>query len=227
MTAMSPDHVARVVDFLQEKKRRSNEDVSLNDVMSLAEVMTDSFREHLVEYEPAVHSELTEIAYEIARLKREIAQLRPNDMTKTRIPGAGEELDAIVESTEDATNRIMEAAECIMGSQGAEPDDFKAIVNDKMIEIFEACTFQDITGQRIAKVVSTLNYIDQRVSEFVDRLNVAEENEAAHEETEEERRQRELILHGPQAEGEGVCQDDIDEMLFGESDQLDIDKLFP
>ncbi|MEP3280604.1 MAG: protein phosphatase CheZ [Stappiaceae bacterium] len=227
MTAMSADHVARVVDFLQEKKRRTD-DVSLNDVMHLAEVMTDSFREHLVEFEPAVHSELTEIGGEIAKLKQEIAQLRPTDMTQTRIPGAGQELDAIVESTEDATNRIMEAAECIMGSQEADPEKYKTIVNDKMIEIFEACTFQDITGQRIAKVVSTLNYIDQRVSEFVERLNVVEEGDAPPaEETEEERRQRELILHGPQGKGEGVCQDDIDQMLFGESDQLDIDKLFP
>ena len=73
-----------------------------------------------------------------------------------------------------------------------------------MIGIFEACTFQDITGQRISKVVGTLRYIDERVSSFIEHLRIPEDLDAVVDETEEERRQRELILHGPQHDGEGV-----------------------
>ena len=223
MAAMTKENVAQVIDFLQENKSRSG-DVSLSDVMHLAEVLSGSMHEVLEKIQPAVTEELTAIASEISRLKEDITALRANDMKSSRIPEAGRELDAIVEATEDATNTIMEAAEDIMGADTSDPQAYQDLVSAKMITVFEACTFQDITGQRISKVVSTLNFIDERVSAFVDRLNLTPDVHAVAEETEEERRKRELILHGPQHEGEGVSQNDIDALLA--EAQADIDKLF-
>lgn len=223
MAAMTKENVARVIDFLQENKSRGG-DVSLSDVMRLAEVMSGSMHEVLTKVQPAVTEELTAIAREITRMKDEIAALRANDMKHSRIPEAGRELDAIVDATEDATNTIMEAAEEIMSADASDPQAYQELVSNKMITIFEACTFQDITGQRISKVVSTLNFIDERVSSFVEKLRLPEDAGGEVEETEEERRQRELILHGPQHAGEGVSQSDVDAMLAGA--QADIDKLF-
>ncbi|SHL44498.1 protein phosphatase CheZ [Roseibium suaedae] len=223
MAAMTQESVSKVIDFLQENKNRGG-DVSLTDVMQLAEVMSGSMQEVVAAVQPAVTGELTAIAREITRMKSEIAALRANDMKTSKIPSAGRELDAIVEATEKATHSIMTAAEEIMSADTSDVDAYQQMVSDKMIEIFEACTFQDITGQRISKVVSTLNYIDQRVSAFVDQLRIPEGFEAPSEETDEDRRKRELILHGPQHDGEGVSQNDIDEML--NDPQADIDKLF-
>jgi len=223
VAGMKQENVARVIDFLEENKNRDGE-VSLTDVMHLAEVMSGSMFDFLSTVQPAVTEELTSIAKEITRMKEEISQLRANDMTGNKIPDAGRELDAIVEATEDATNTIMEAAEEIMGADTSDPEAYQELVSNKMIGIFEACTFQDITGQRISKVVGTLRYIDERVSSFIEHLRIPEDLDAKAEESDEERRQRELILHGPQHSGEGVSQDDIDAML-GDA-QADIDKLF-
>ncbi len=223
MTSMKQVDVARVIDFLQENKNRETE-VSLNDVMHLAEVMSGSMHDFLAAVQPAVTGELTAIAKEISRMKEEISKLRANDMTGNRIPDAGRELDAIVEATEDATNIIMEAAEDIMSADTSDPDAYQELVSNKMIAIFEACTFQDITGQRISKVVETLRFIDERVTSFIAQLRIPEDLEGTTEETDEDRRRRELILHGPQHAGEGVSQDDIDALLSGA--QADIDKLF-
>ncbi|WP_297587527.1 protein phosphatase CheZ [Roseibium sp.] len=223
MANMKQENVARVIDFLEENKNRDGE-VSLTDVMHLAEVMSGSMYDFLSTVQPAVTEELTSIAKEIRRMKEEISQLRANDMTGNKIPDAGRELDAIVEATEEATNSIMEAAEEIMGADTSDAEAYQELVSNKMIGIFEACTFQDITGQRISKVVSTLRYIDERVTSFIEHLRIPEELDAALEESEEERRKRELILHGPQHTGEGVSQDDIDALL-GDA-QADIDKLF-
>lgn len=223
MTGMTKENVDKVIDFLQENKNRGG-DVSLTDVMHLAEVMSGSMHDFLTTVQPAVTEELTAIAREISRMKDEISQLRANDMTSTKIPNAGLELDAIVEATETATNTIMEAAEEIMAADTSDPAAYQDLVSGKMISIFEACTFQDITGQRISKVVSTLNYIDERVSAFVEQLRIPESMEAAAHETDEDRRKRELILHGPQHAGEGVNQNDIDALLTDA--QVDIDKLF-
>lgn len=222
MSALTKDDVVGLIAFLEQNREK---DVTLNDVIHLAEMMTGSMRTFLSTIQPTITSELMAIADEIGRLKVEIQQLRPHDMKANQIPEAGRELDAIVEATESATVTIMEAAEAIMGAGDLPEADYKALVNDKMIEVFEACSFQDITGQRISKVVTTLNAIDRRVSTFVERLRIAEADDAPAEESEAERRKRELILHGPQHAGEGVSQDDIDSMMAGGS-QDDIDKLF-
>lgn len=224
LKAMRKEHVARLITFLEENRHRGG-DVSLHDVIRLAEVMTGSLREYLGVVQPAVTAELTAIADEISRMKVDIAHLRANDMKVNRIPEAGRELDAIVEATESATVTIMEAAEMIMSADTTDPQAYQALVNDKMIAIFEACAFQDITGQRISKVVHTLNYIDERVTAFIERLRLAEELEAPAVETDSDRRCRELILHGPQHAGEGVSQDEIDQMLLTAA-QDEIDRLF-
>lgn len=223
MTTIKNENVARVISFLEENKKRDGE-VSLNDVMHLAEVMSGSMHDFLATVQPTVTEELQVIAKEITRMKVEISQLRANDMTGNKIPDAGRELDAIVEATETATNSIMEAAEDIMGADPTDAEAYQDLVNTKMIGIFEACTFQDITGQRISKVVSTLNYIDERVTSFIEQLRIPEDLDAVVEESDEERRKRELILHGPQHDGEGVSQNDIDALLVDA--QADIDKLF-
>lgn len=36
-------------------------------------------------------------------------------------------------------------------------------MNEMIVRIFEACNFQDLTGQRITKVVRALSFIEERV----------------------------------------------------------------
>ncbi|WP_310621120.1 protein phosphatase CheZ [Flexibacterium corallicola] len=218
--------VKSVIEFLEENKTRTTE-ITLNDVMRLAEVMAGSMTDAVIQVQPNFTEELMAIGAEIARMKSEIAKLRVAEMKSNRIPEAGRELDAIVSATEEATNSIMEAAEAIMAADPEESEAYVDTVNAQVMEIFQACAFQDITGQRISRVVRTLNFIDERVSTFIEHLRLSQEVNASDEveESEEEKRARELILHGPQHVGEGVSQGDID-ALMGSSDQADIDKLF-
>ena len=211
MGQLKPENVAKVVTFLRETRRQ--DDVSLEDVMGFAEVLAQSFQSMLNAKDVAIHSEIGEMAREIASMKSELADLRLGDVSNERIPAAGRELDAIVEATEEATNTIMTAAEEIMASDPADTEAYQALVGDKIVEIFEACAFQDITGQRISKVVTTLNHLDQRITRLVDRLKLMSISDAPAEETAAERRQRELILNGPQMKGEAISQDDIDALL--------------
>ncbi|WP_237154593.1 protein phosphatase CheZ [Oryzibacter oryziterrae] len=208
MSTMSDEHVARIIDFLRNERRA--EDVSLEDVMRLAEIMAESFQSLFETLDVTIYAELGEMAHEIANMKDDLSQLRLADMRSEHIPTAGRELDAIVEATEEATNTIMSAAEEIMGADPSDHEAYQAVVNEKIIDIFQACSFQDITGQRISKVVTTLNALDVRITTLVEKLKIMKITDAPLTETEEERRKRELILHGPQFKGEGVSQDDID-----------------
>ena len=149
-----------------------------------------------------------------SRCASEIGALQVNDLKNSRIPSAGEELGAIVQATENATNTIMECAEALMAADASDPAAYKALVDEKMMIIFEACSFQDITGQRIAKVVETLQHIEQRVARFADVMQAKDIEGflSEHERARAERKEK-LLLNGPQLAGEGVDQSDVDKMF--------------
>lgn len=205
-----------LIGFLKQKGA-CNPDMSVNqlmdlsDVMNLAEVMASSLSGVVQTIDHLAFDSLEEIGRAITDMKDEVRNLRVGEMTNDHIPTAGQELSAIVEATETATNTIMEAAEATMAADMSNPADYQSFVNEKMLEIFEACAFQDITGQRVSKVVRTLNFIDERVSALANRLpDDYKTVDTQLEETAEERRRRELILHGPQMDGEGVDQNSVD-----------------
>ncbi|WP_025898098.1 protein phosphatase CheZ [Sneathiella glossodoripedis] len=148
----------------------------------------------------------------IVSARSEISQIRPKDLKRDKLPRAGKELDAIVEATESATNQIMEAAEKIMDARVTEAN----VVNDACMDIFEACSFQDITGQRISKVVSTLEYIET----YLDKLTAAwghDENSEAAVEAADPEDEEAALLNGPALAGEGVDQDYVDDMFADSS----------
>ena len=221
MAPAHPEQLTRIVEFLARDRR----DLSLDDVMALAERMAETLDDTMSRVDTLLHDEFKSIVGEISGLRREIGSFRPGHMRFDKIPEAGRELDAVVEATETATVAIMEAAETIMAADASDPAAYKTLVDDQMMIVFEACSFQDITGQRIRKVVRTLGWIEERLASLSQRLKISDADVGPEEETDDERRMRELILHGPQHAGEGVSQDFVDD-VFATSDQDDIDALF-
>jgi chemotaxis protein CheZ len=76
---------------------------------------------------------------------------------------ATDELDAVVNATADATGIILGGMEEIERLAGSLPPDIAAPLGDIVIKIYEACGFQDITGQRISKVVKALHHIEGKI----------------------------------------------------------------
>ncbi len=228
MKKVSTDHLDRIVQFIRTK---GNGDVSLGDVVALAEVTVESLSSFFRSIDMAVYRELSDIASFITNMKVEVGRLQPNDLKHSRIPAAGMELDAIVKATEKATDTIMGAAEELMAADASDPVAYKAMVDERMMLIFEACSFQDITGQRVAKVIETLKHIESRVTRFADAISAADaDGYLSEEERRREERKLKNILHGPQLDGEGVDQSDVD-ALFAKpakkgSNQDDVDALF-
>ena len=81
---------------------------------------------------------------------------------------SGLELEAVVQATEAAANQIMEAAEAIGDwlRDGARDAGSIEIVAEKLNSIFEACTFQDITGQRIRRAIQHLQHVETMLTEI-------------------------------------------------------------
>lgn len=194
---------------------RNKEDISLVDVLTLAEASIHSMKSFIDSLDSKIYSEFREIAEYIQNTKSEIGHLQANDLRSKHIPEAGDELSAVVTSTEEATTQIMECAESLLEADSSDIKAYKQTVNDTMLTIFEACSFQDLTGQRIAKVVETLEHIESRVSRFAAAIG-AEDNDGAATEKEQKRKKRkkDQILNGPAKKGEGVNQDDVDALFL-------------
>jgi len=149
-------------------------------------------------------------AEKITKAMDEIRELHPKDISQNRIPSAGAELDAITRDTEGATNAIMTAAETIMDFKASEAG-LKDLVDDQVMKIFEACSFQDITGQRVSKIVKVLTQVEQLITRLAQSVGV--DDDAAEVLSDEEKRRRDLLLNGPAIGGPETQQADIDDLF--------------
>lgn len=169
-----------------------------------------------------IRTQIEEMNEHIHKAKMQIASLRHPKAEDDRLLNAATELDAIVKDTEMATHTILESAEQIddlaMTLKNSAPTEFVAEHVEQIAfivtKIFESCNFQDITGQRINKVVSTLEFVEERVHNMI--LIWGEEAFAdlpVPEDLTEDRPDDADLLNGPQLEGEGISQDDIDKLF--------------
>ncbi|KMO29079.1 protein phosphatase CheZ [Methylobacterium aquaticum] len=160
---------------------------------------------------------LLAISEAIARTRQEIAELRDEqEAGRTR-----DELHAVVRGTEHATNAILSASETVDALAGgiAKRAGERAIQDDalaiqaQMQTIFEACNFQDLTGQRISKVVRTIVLVEERVDEML-RVWSGPARAAAAKAAVDRRSEEDSLLNGPALPGEAaVSQDAVDAMF--------------
>lgn len=206
-----PEQIETLVEHL---RKRDEGALSLTEVAAVTEILIRTMDGFFRSVDLNIYQEVQNLSDYISNARKEIAALQPENLENSRIPRAGKELDAIVKATETATNTIMEAAEEIMAADTTAPEAYQATVNDAVMRIFEACSFQDITGQRISKVVETLTYIERRAKELKSLLDV----EAHHYQEEDEplSEDREL-LRGPALEGEGIDQHEVDALMQHET----------
>jgi chemotaxis protein CheZ len=183
-----------------------------------------SLRGDLTAADLSLYQELEGLARFIQSAKAEIAALRPDEIQNEHLPSAADELDAIVGNTEEATGIILDSVEKIEAiAQKIEGENGTQIA-DIVTKIYEACNFQDITGQRITKVVKTLKQIENKVAALIGAFG----DELAREKARAaaaapvaapvvgEKPSDEDLLNGPQLPTNANSQADID-ALFGRS----------
>jgi len=168
------------------------------------------------------YTQMNELANYIKKAKAEIALIKPDDISKNYVPKATDELDAVVMATEEATNSIMDVCDAVALIAEECPEELKNRLIECNTKIFEACNFQDITGQRITKVVQALKHIDEKISAMlkvmvdeIQKAGGAEPDLPAAPEPEAHPAKPETLLNGPQLPKDSMSQDDIDKILSG------------
>lgn len=148
----------------------------------------------------------------IAAAKAEIAALAADDITASQLPSATDELDAVVAHLAAATETILEACEALDGASAGMAKPQAEALQAATLRIYEACSFQDITGQRITKVVSTLKAIEAKVARIVASFGPCRRADGAPVPPEVPSIETGL-LNGPQLPAAAMDQADIDRLL--------------
>jgi chemotaxis protein CheZ len=188
-----------------------------------AQALLETYRAQIEQCEK-LKTELDLIYDAITRTKQEIAVLHGKSFSGDEMSKVTDELGAVVGGTEQATQRILEAAEAIdqsadVLSKSSSPEQTRLQseeIQERVIAIFEACNFQDLTGQRIAKVMSTMKFIEHHINVMMDIWGGVDAIRAHAPPIVDDRVGDAKLLNGPKLDGdEGhASQDEID-ALFG------------
>ncbi|MDA5193223.1 protein phosphatase CheZ [Govanella unica] len=213
MTAQ-PRHIsleARVEALVEQ----TGGQVDVSDIAGVVSGLMQSLRSDAPIFGHDLGQDVRDLISYVELAKAEIASLKPQTMCRRDIPEASEELDAIVSASEDAASRMMDVADEIQALAEDGNDHLVDRVADIATRIYEASSFQDITGQRVTKVVRVLNHLEIKLAALADaigdtfveertQLEFAEDGEIVNETA---------LLHGPQLPEVANNQDDIDALL--------------
>ena len=213
--------------FLAEYARRhrtADTTVVLEAIGKLEKIVK---RERAVPDVDRIRLDLSDMAHAIHRTKEEIAQIRHHADDNGKFARATDELDAIVNQTENATSDILTAAEQIqerawtLREAGADTDGCDNL-DALATEIYTACSFQDLTGQRTQKVVHVLKYLEGRIGAMTEIWGIDELPQVANPGIRPgDTRAHAHLLNGPQLDGEGAHQTDNDALMAHEGDLAD------
>lgn len=205
--------------FLAEyaKRNRTADTRVLLDAIARLETVVK--RERSIDDVDTLRLELIDMKTAIERTKQEIADLRAETDEQGPVNEATAELDAIVEQTEQATQDILSAAEAIQEIAWTfRESDAQTPLCDRLdnhsTEIYTACSFQDLTGQRIKKVVDVLRYLENHVNRMIDIWGIEDiDGDFARPAPPKDNRPDAHLLNGPQLTGNGIDQTDVDELF--------------
>lgn len=213
----SDERFARIMEALEELRG------FLDPSQRLASDVIDAYRKEISEVY-ALRQEIDAMKAAITHTKREIASLYKSDNEGKGMRRVAGELDAVVTATEEATGSILTGLEDIetlanmlRASTGGGGSDEAGAILDRVVAMYEACNFQDLTGQRITKIVNVLKFVEERLDRMIDvwgGLDAFQEliqHEAIAPALDDEKN----LLNGPKLEEDigHVSQDDIDSLF--------------
>lgn len=152
----------------------------------------------------AIHGQIEEICKNFKAIRGEAKDI----VNTSQMPDATLHLNDVLQSTEEAITTIIEAATAIgyIGDGEDMPPEAKQKIADQVSRIYEACSFQDISGQRIKKVLAHMNALEGqllRLSETARGPAEPVKNKPGSE-----------LLNGPQLSGQAPTQQEVDQMFL-------------
>ncbi|WP_169567801.1 hypothetical protein [Sneathiella limimaris] len=218
---ISQDQYNDIMEAIQSLRQDITSGVAVQEAAAPAinEDLLEQFRKEFAE-SLELKRELEELSRVIMETRREISSINSQD-EGPKIHAMTDQLDAVVGDTETATNAILAAVETIedknesLELNATDPEELEITeaIGNAVMKIYEACNFQDITGQRISKVVGTLKFVEDRIAAMIDILGGEEQFAALEGIAQDLQMDGEVALSGPTPEGHEITQAEIDALF--------------
>jgi chemotaxis protein CheZ len=214
----SPSLPSPSLQCVTDRLRRSNVSPPPVDRVIIEEVVfavLDTMDGRLSDTEASLLREIADLGRIIQEAKTGLAEVSLNAITGNHIPDATVELDAIIEHTANATNSILASCERLDELTADMNAEQAGVTRHATMRIYEACNFQDISGQRISKVVKALQAIEVKIAVLSARYAAS----AAHPPRPQPASQSDdaggdnSLTNGPALPHQAMCQDDVDKLM--------------
>ncbi len=209
------DWTQRLAQCVESLRHEHGETVGLDEVVGVVESLIQNMEGDITGAHIRVRSELQGLIEYIQQAKTEIAALSPGEIHDEHIPVATDELDEVVKATEEATGTILDAAEELESLAGELSGEAAEKITAIATKIYEASNFQDVTGQRITKVVKTLKHIESKIRVLAEACGYELQREVAQSGLAAGPGGDTALLNGPELPANANSQDDIDALLAG------------
>lgn len=168
LVTASDEKIGQILSTVQELR------TFLDPSQRLAADVIDAYRREIGELYQ-LRNELDAMKEAITSTKLEIASLHRSEYEGKGMRRVAGELDAVVGATEQATTTILSAVEDVenhanmLRAAGVETgnNDHVGAILDRVVAMYEACNFQDLTGQRINKIVGVLKFVEERLDRVI------------------------------------------------------------
>ncbi len=201
-------------DRIERIRKKMGDKVEVSEITSIVGEVMGSLEGDFDLQEVHFQDELRALLSYIEQSKADLSGIHPKHLSENKIPEASNQLDQVVAATEEAATKIMDSAEEISElADTLEGEAAEKLMNISM-NIFEASSFQDITGQRVTKVVNTLKYLEEKLTLLADAIGDTDSHIKDVDGTEDVCPESDQnLLQGPQCTTTGNDQDDIDALF--------------
>jgi chemotaxis protein CheZ len=181
----------------------------------------ETHRVEMAEFQK-LKEEIAIVYQSISRTKQEIATLHLTGFDGEATARVTRELGAVVGGTEHAALQILNAAEQIDQTANSLGETLKDVhqhrlteIQDHVLQIFEACSFQDLAGQRITKVLATLRFIETHILRMMEIWGGLDAFKEFAPEAMAQRHADSQLVNGPKLDGEQghISQDGVDALF--------------
>ncbi|MCE2927513.1 MAG: protein phosphatase CheZ [Rickettsiales bacterium] len=197
-----------IVELKQSKK-----EITLEDLGGMFEEIAQHFGGQGSNTDRFMHQEIARLARYIQDAKKEIFSIATNNNAEPAIVDASAHLDEVIKATESATNNIMDAVDTISNNASGIGGEKEQQILDATTRIYEACNFQDVTGQRIRKVIKLLENIEERIGKLNELFGNDEDLMRSVQETKPDPMSDSALMNGPQLSNQASSQADIDALF--------------
>ncbi len=185
-----------------------------NVIKDVVHDVLNSLEGDITKQDAMVFTKLQGLADYMNKAREELKGIGQN-VKPDEIMTATDELEAVVAMTEDAANSILDAAEQIENVANQLDATNADALRVATTKIYEASNFQDVTGQRIRKVVRILQHLEEGINSIITTFGFDESQSNGRVISADDPAS---LLNGPQLPDDAANQDAID-ALFDSIDE--------